>query len=587
MDEGREMRGSQVLLLAAAGGLAGIAAWLVVDRLPGLGLAPRAELGLAALTTLFFAALLALLGPLRPRDAILGALVLALPSTGLLLLGSLRFDDMRRYLDSGHPIIATAIPVLVALPFLVSAFRIDQGWARYEAVFDNAWDLLARLVAAATFAIAVLALLLLCDRLLQLVGIDAIASALRQAPVRYLLAGLSVGAALGMAWELRVSPRLALRLLRLLLPVALVVVAVFLAALALRGAEALDALFGTFSAAGTLIAMGLAALVLITAAVEAGPAREPRWRILRLATAALALVLPVLAGLALAAVLIRVRQYGWTPDRLAALLAAAVLCGYGLFHGLGVLAGRGWTGRIRRGNLVMAALVLLLAVLWQTPPLNPQRISARSLERRILAAGGEADPEDLARLQADWGKSGRAALARLEGASTPGAARLAERIAAVRAQAPGPDGEVPPAQERQRILDELLAGLVVRPEGAEPDPALFDPVGTAALEQARRGCLLRTPDGHPGCVLVLADFLTERPGDEGMLFHLTRIGAVEALGLSGGGRLPRFSRPLVLGGEGRDLSPALLDRLQEAPIDLAPAPLTVLNAGRQGLVLLP
>ncbi len=103
--------------------------------------------------------------------------------------------------------------------------------------------------------------------LFELVGVTLIKDLLEIDAAAWAITGAVFGLALAVVNELSdfVSPFLILRLLRLLLPLVLGVLVVFLTALPFRG---LTGLFGGMSSAATLLAMVAAAVTLISAAVD-------------------------------------------------------------------------------------------------------------------------------------------------------------------------------------------------------------------------------------------------------------------------------------------------------------------------------
>ncbi len=179
---------------------------------------------------------------------------------------------------------------------------------------------------------------------------------------------------------------------------------------------------------------------------------------MRRATQALALLLPVPAAVAAWALWQRVAAYGWTPDRLAGAVAAALALAYGLLYAGSVLSGRAWMARIRAGNIGMALVLLVTAALWQTPLFDPTRIAAHDQLARVLDGRTELpdlDPYAIGR----WGRAGSEALEALQqrasepgqgGAGRPaGPAGCAGADAGQRGsggRARHPDGGAPPGQ---------------------------------------------------------------------------------------------------------------------------------------------
>ncbi|MDJ0824653.1 MAG: DUF4153 domain-containing protein [Rhodobacter sp.] len=575
------------LAMTAIGALAGFAAYALVEILPDRIDDERLLLFLVTATGGFFAALLAAVGPLSPARALIAAAVTALPAAGLLTWASTRYDDVEDFLDTLHAPAAFALIVAIGLPFMIAAQRPGEGWRCYPTLFRESWNIVVRYAAAWLFTAVVWAVVYLSDALFGLVGLTIIEDLLDIEPVPYLVTGAVLGLALAVVVELSdyVSPFLILRLLRLLLPVVLVVTAVFLAALPFRG---LSDLFGGLSAAATLMAMALGIATLITSALDRSDADAAEALALRGSAQLCALAIPVLAGLALYAIWLRVDAYGLSPDRIAAGCAAAVTLGYGVLYSLAVLARRAWMERIRGANIAMALAVVALSALWLTPALNPERMSAQNQIARFAAGKVGAEQLDLWFIGRELGTAGPPALEALAALDHPQAAVLATRIARLdTAQNRYTYNEAEEVVARPELIARIEARAVVLPEGATPPDKAFDKMGPRQLELRAEGCERDTPGGRPGCVIVVADFLPSRPGPEAMLVWLSGASraSIEVLWPD---TQRNVARPLfVAGSQVQDITPEALDRLQRDGAKVAPAELNALTIGRAEVVLLP
>lgn len=506
------------LALAAVGTLAGASVWVLVDVLPDMIQdQPRLFLFLAVLAAVFFSAWMGMTGPLRLSVAGLGAAVLALPLAGLVTWASLRFDAIEPFLSSGHPGASMAILGFVPLPFLISKVRAGR-WACYEQLFSQSWNIVVRYAAAWLFVALAWGVVGLSDALLNLVGIDVIEWLIEQEPVPYLLTGMALGVALAVVNELSgyVSPFLALRLLRLLLPVVLGVVVVFLVALPFRG---LSHLFGEFSAATTLLAMAMGATTLVTTALDAEADRAVHTPTMRVATEWMALLIPALAGLAGLAIWMRVAQYGWTPDRLAAATLAALVMGYGVTYAVAVLRRGDWGRHIRHANIWMAVIAMGVAALWLTPVFNPQRIATADQLARYRAEKVTAQELDLWTIGREWGRPGRDGLAVLAAMTDhPDGTVMAERLAQLA------DAENRYAFEQssgqsdvEGLIGEIRDRLVIRPLRAVPPEELLGGLRQWELQELAQACERITPKGNRGCVLLLTELSERHPGEEAVL----------------------------------------------------------------------
>lgn len=575
--------------LAAFGALAGLAGWVLSEAMAeGIGNA-RLVFFLAVLAGVFFADAMAMVGPMRPGRALARAALVALPVAALTTWASLRFDAPSGLAQVPHAWLAGLILAGVPVPFLLA--RETGDWRDYPTLFLQSWNVVVRYAAAWLFTGVVWVVLLVSDALFQLVGLDLIERLIAMPAFLWIFTGLVVGLAMAVVNELSdlVSPYLALRLLRILLPGVLVVVVVFLAALPLRG---LSGLFGAFSAAGTLMAIGAGAVSLISIAVDARDAEAARSPVMRGAALALALTLPLLGGLAAFAVGVRVADYGWTPGRVAAAAGAVVVLGYGLTYAVAVLRGPGWMARIRRGNTVLALGLLALAALWLTPVLDAEAIAARSQVARFAEGRLPVARLPLVEMRFDWGRAGDRALARLEAmAGHPEAADLADRIALVRAA--GDRWEVVGADDLADRVDrfaELLASATVLPEGAVPPDWFAAEALPWEYDLWLQGCRLADASGAPGCVLIVADFHAAHPGEEVMVLARGPGGHVlrEVLARSAEGPALRLS-PTLLPRAGQPMpDPAeLFEALRAGDYRLGPPSVRALHVGGVEIVPAP
>ncbi|WP_164876038.1 DUF4153 domain-containing protein [Falsirhodobacter deserti] len=483
------MRGFMML----AGALAGVGLYALSQALEAGLLADRAGLALSASVASFFIAFLALAGPVGPRAAAVGAAFVSVVAAAGLVLAGTRFATAEDLVESGRAPFAFFATLLLPLPFWIARHR--GNWRSYPALFTESWGIVIRYGSALLFTGLVWGVLALSDALLGLVGIKVLDPVFDVPGLTWAITGAALGLALAVMEEWQDERRFALplRLLRLMLPVVLVVVLVFLAALPLRG---LSGLLGELSVAVTLVSMVAAAVTLVTVALDVRDGQGVQTPLMRNCTRLLALILPLPAGLALWSVMMRVGEYGWTPQRVLATTAAVVGLVYGLTYLAAALRG-GWQGAIRQANVWLAVGLLAIALLWQTPLLDSERISARSQAARI-AAGHLPGAESL-RAFRYWGKAGERLLAQLEETAE---GDLALQLQHARAGAP-------PAV----TVADFAALLPIRPDGSDGAALLRGLDATTRAEWAAL-CRNRLPDGRAGCVLILGAFHPDRGGDQ-------------------------------------------------------------------------
>ncbi len=593
MDMTAEEIRTRRIVMAVFGLLAGLAAYVILEVLPDLALGGRLRLALSAFGIVFFPATLAMAGPLPLTRAALGGAVAGGVMTILLVWASLRFDGVGPFLDTGDPIILTMIAVAVFLPFWIAASGPAGNWRDYPTLFDAAWRILLRYVVAGLFVLVVWLTIFLADSLLGVVGIEVIGDLVAIDPVPFAVSGaiFALGLAVAQEYADTLSPWIVLRLLRLLLPPLVAVTGLFLLALPFRG---LSGLFGGLSSAGVLMSVAALGITLVAVAAYHSDAEVTNSPTIRFSARLMAVFLPFLGGLAVLAVAIRVQQYGWSPDRVLAMVAALATAAYGLaYAAAAVLGGGRWMDWLRRVNVPLALGVALVALLLLTPAIDPQRIAAQSQVARFESGAVDADALDLWSLREDWGRAGAAAVARLSAPDHPRAADIAERLAALDSAEDRYSFEaaLPPAAQAA-LAAEVRDRLAMHPAGATLPEGLLDGMPVDELRRWREACDRRTPAGNPGCVAVLADLLPAEAGDEVLLFTLVTDEYVNWTALvparaGGAAASPPLVPPQVSGDYAVLGRPEMLDRLLAGDFTVAPLALNGLTLGGTMLFLQP
>jgi Domain of unknown function (DUF4153) len=565
--------------LALTGAVGGALFWAVIEATDRDWIGQYPAMVLFGLISTFFGALLGMAGPVGLVRSIPRALALALVVAGLIALTALRYENPWDFMQGGLPALAVITVATLPVPFLIAAAK--SGWRDYPVLFLEAWSVALRFAAAGVFTGLVWLVIYLSDEVLRIVGIDVIRQLLEHEVVPIMLTGAVMGLGMAVIHDLAdmLSPYVVLRLFRLFLPVVLAVMAVFLIALPFRG---LEGLAGGLSPALLLLAMVAGGISLVSIAVDQSDADATESPVLVRSAQAMALVIPVVAGLALWAIWLRVSDHGWSPDRVFVALMAVIGVTYGLVYALAVLRGGAWMERIRQGNILMALVVVALAALWLTPVLNAERISAQSQLARLEAGKTPVEALDLYALRS-WGKPGAEVVAALEAkAKEPGQEALAARLA----------GDQPAESvDRDAALARLVAAMPVQPATATGtrDSLLLAAEGYM-VDDWSLVCDAGLTPGRPGCLMVVADLLPARPGEEAMLFLQRGADYVEITGvyLGDDGRIVTRTATRVDGSYYDGPGAAdLMRQYQDAPPPLTPAQLNQLGTGETGLIILP
>ncbi|PJK03223.1 DUF4153 domain-containing protein [Lysobacteraceae bacterium NML75-0749] len=329
--------------------------------------------------------------------------------------------------------LATAVALFVALPYLQSALRHGRWNARYADLFELAWQNGLTLVLMLLFIGICWPLLYLWGGLFQLIGIEFFADLFREKPFVYLATGLmaGLGILIGRTQQrpVQIARRVLLAIFTGLLPLVALIALLFVLSLPLTG---LEPLWNTRSAALILMSVVAVMVLFVNAVYQDGQGAMPYPRWLRWLVDAGILTLPWFSGLALYALMLRINQYGWTQERIAGMVAAVILASHALGYAIAVLRRGSWLSGIRRVNVAVSLLAIVLAVLFNSPVLDPHRITVNSQLARLTAGKVESKDFDLRHLRFYSGRQGWLAMQGLQKeAEANGDVELAKRIVAV------------------------------------------------------------------------------------------------------------------------------------------------------------
>lgn len=328
--------------------------------------------------------------------------------------------------------VTSAVALFLVLAF-AGAYRTSPRRLTYPALFAVAWSHELALVVAQVFTAMGWLLLGLWAGLFQIIGIALFAEVFSNVHFAYPATGVLFGLGLmfgrNQAGMIRAMLRVCRVLGMVLLPVIALVGLSFALALPFTG---LEGLWDTRHAAALLITLVLATVALTNAVFQDGTRGDPpypRW--LRWFVNGALAVLPVFAALALLAFAMRVRQYGWTVERLFGVLVAGVALLFAVGYALALWAARPGTWlRLAAPVNMVTALVLIVGLLASHAPGTDFRsLAARSQLARALRDPAKAD---IAYLRWQLGQPGVAALRALE--ADPALAAHPEVQAAIRAE---------------------------------------------------------------------------------------------------------------------------------------------------------
>lgn len=378
--------------------------------------------------------------PQRWLPAALGSLALGL------LLGVLGTTFLERFgpgadrwpeMPTARVLTLYLIVAQIALPFFQTWQEREPQESRisfpYQRLFAHAWNNTLIVALSLAFAGLLWILLWLFAALFDLVGIEWFSDLIGEPaffwPATTIAIAFGVYAGRDYHRVVVALRRIVFSLFSVLTPLFLLLSLGFLLALATGGFEQMTTVV---SAATTLVTLLVLGVVLLNAVLRDGSAASDPGRVLTVCAVALAPALALLCGFALYAVVLRIGQYGLTPDRIWIAVTAGVLMLYALAYLLSLIARERWMAVSRQANIGIAVLVALVAIALQTPWGDPYRVSAESQYQRL--ASGAVDPAlfDYGFLKFNLGDHGEATLERIaEDTGVADAAVVAEQLAAL------------------------------------------------------------------------------------------------------------------------------------------------------------
>ena len=269
------------------------------------------------------------------------------------------------------------------------ALMYVQQWAGgrptdYDALFAGSWRnfLVAGLAAAVT--LGVYALLHLWGLLFSAIGIEFFRDLFDRDwflfPVLAVAFGVGVLIFRRLVTLIDGITGLLEGLMRLLLPLAVAVVVLFLGALPFTG---LRPLWETGNGTALLLWLNAFVLFSVNAVYQTGRSTPYPPVIHRALCPGIAL-LPVLSALALYGLSLRVGQYGWSVERCWALTVCALLAMFSAGYAWSIVRRRGgWPQSLGRVNRTLGWVVLALMLLVNSPLLDFRSISLASQFRRV------------------------------------------------------------------------------------------------------------------------------------------------------------------------------------------------------------
>jgi hypothetical protein len=317
-----------------------------------------------------------------------------------------------RYMPSWALLLFGAVFVYVAHSLAMAAALDRRRIASYASHFEMAWKLAVQLIFSLFFVGALWMVLWMGAALFSMVKLDFFKELLQKA--------WFVMPVICFAWScamhitdvrpaiVRGIRALLLVLLSWILPVAVLIICGFLCSLPFTG---MAALWGTGHATALLLTASAVLIVLINAAFQNGEAKAVL--AIRVSARTAALVILPLVLIAIYALGLRVRDYGWTTDRIIAAACLVVASCYAVGYQWAAHRYETWLCPISKVNIATAFVVLAVLLALFTPIADPARISVNHQMARL--ASGRTPPEkfDFRYLRFEGKRYGQQALEQL------------------------------------------------------------------------------------------------------------------------------------------------------------------------------
>lgn len=436
--------------------------------------------------------------------------------------------------------------------------------ARYPTLFEASWKHGIQALLAVLFTAVLWAILFLGAALFALIKIALIERTIRQPLFWIPLTAVSFAYALHIAdvraTIVRGARTLVLVLFSWLLPVMTLLTAGFILTLPFTG---LDVLWGTKRATFILLSSAGALVFLINAAYRDG--EDDNAKILRYCRMAAAIVLVPIVALAGYALMLRVTQYGWTPERVtAAALVIVAAC-----YAVGYAAAAVRTGLSLRWlepvNVATTFVIIAIFLALMTPLADPARISVNSQLARLQAGAVTAEAFDYNFLRMKTGRFGTDALEALATHKYgPVAAVYAERVRSGRASGVPNAAPLP-------STDKVLANItVVYPKGASFPRTILEQNWSI---DPRRFSLPRCMTADAKCDAVLIDL--DGDGKDEILLFVVPAGSGSAFKQQDDGSWH------YVGNVSNTFCPGFRDGLAKGEVELAPPVFRDIQVGSQ------
>lgn len=386
---------------------------------------------------------------------------------------------------------AAILSLYIILPYLQIYQHTGRLVFPYSDLYRHSWNNFFLAVLGGFYTGVYWALVWTCSGLFKALGIDAIQDIISNPSFSSITTGIISGIGVALAKEhakiITTLRNVSATLFRSLMPLLVIIVLSFLATLPFTS---LTPLWGTKWASSILLALLLLILLFVNAVFQDGESEHYYGSVFRRGVEAILIGMPILVGLTLYSMHLRIAQYGFTPERYYVVIFAIVLSGYSAGYAWSTLKGRPqWLGSIRLFNVALSFVVLGVAFALHSPLMDPLKRSAEDQERRLLSGQVHAAHFDFGTMRFELGHYGQAVLDRLaQAVNHPEHQQITIQLA--RLQKANSEWEWEQSQTPPLSSEEVLAKLRVFPPNHVVPEDLLSNLSTPLPQ---RGCSTTHP----------------------------------------------------------------------------------------------
>jgi hypothetical protein len=371
-----------------------------------------------------------------------------------------------RVWPSFHVAFCTAVGLFIANQLLEHRARGYSIFKHYATHFEDSWMRGFQLVISLIFALLVWGILELGAALFGLIHLEWFRIMIEHNWFRCPALAMAFAASIHLTdvrpTLLRGMRDVCLTLLSWLLPLVVTLSLAFLAALTWVG---LKPLWDTRHAASILLWACAVTLLLLNAAYKDGDTSNRPPAVLQWAGRLAGPTMLVLAIIAIIAIGLRVRQHGWTPERVYSTAVTIVIMVYSLGYSRATVSGAPWLKPLETVNVLASLTIVAILVLLLTPAADPERLSVNNQLARLAQGRVSSSNFDYQFLRFESGRFGQDALAKLAQAPDADIKSRATLMMGTSAPQFRLRGEVDP-----RETEAAFSHATVYPEGTQLPP---------------------------------------------------------------------------------------------------------------------